>query len=98
MIAPMKAIAVNYRYDANKLDILAAERPAHRDYFRQLFDDGIILASGPLGSNGALVILNVESTEAGLKLLENDPLYTAGVIEERSALVWDAIYNPWDKQ
>lgn len=94
----MKAIAVNYRYDAGKLDILAAERPAHRDYFRQLFDEGIILASGPLGSNGALVIMDMESPEAALALLENDPLYTAGVIEERSALVWNAIYNPWDEK
>lgn len=94
----MKAIAVNYRYDAGKLDILAAERPAHRDYFRQLFDEGIILASGPLGSNGALVIMDMESPEAALKLLENDPLYAAGVIEERSALVWSAIYSPWDEK
>lgn len=94
----MKAIAVNYRYDAGKTNILTAERPAHRDYFRQLFDEGIILASGPLGSNGALVIMDMESPEAALKLLENDPLYTAGVIEERSALVWNAIYNPWDEK
>lgn len=98
MLSAMKAIAVNYRYDAGKLDILAAERPTHRDYFRQLFDEGIILASGPLGSNGALVIMDMESPEAALKLLENDPLYTAGVIEERSALVWNAIYNPWDEK
>ena len=98
MLSVMKAIAVNYRYDAGKLDILAAERPAHRDYFRQLFDEGIILASGPLGSNGALVIMDMESPEAALALLENDPLYTAGVIEERSALVWSAIYSPWDEK
>ena len=94
----MKTIAVNYRYDAGKTDILAAERPAHREYLRQLFDEGILLASGPLGSDSALIILDMESPEAALKLLENDPFYKVGVIEERSAQLWDAIYSPWDKE
>ena len=94
----MKTIAVRYNYDASKLDLLAAERPAHRDYFRQLFDEGIILASGPLASNSSLIIMSLESPEAALELLENDPLYKAGVIEERSALAWNAIYSPWDGQ
>ena len=93
----MNTIAVRYNYDASKLDLLAAERPAHRDYFRQLFEDGIILASGPLASNSALIIMSLESPEAALELLENDPLYKVGVIEERSALVWNAIYSPWDE-
>lgn len=94
----MKTIAVNYRYDAGKTDILAAERPAHREYLRQLFDEGTLLASGPLSSDSALIILDVESPEAALELLENDPFYKVGVIEERSAQVWNAIYSPWDAQ
>ncbi|MBR5950485.1 MAG: hypothetical protein IKZ87_03525 [Actinomycetaceae bacterium] len=94
----MNTIAIRYNYDASKLDILAAERPAHCNYFRQLFEDGIILASGPLASNSALIIMNMESPQAALELLENDPLYKAGVIEERNALVWNAIYSPWGEQ
>ena len=91
----MNTIAVYYRYDAGKPDTLAAERPTHRDYLRQLFDEGTLLASGPLGSDSALIILDMESPEAALELLENDPFYKVGVIKERSALVWNAIYSPW---
>ena len=94
----MKTIAVHYRYDASKPDLLAAERPTHRDYLRQLFDEGTLLASGPLGSDSALIVMNMESPEAALALLENDPFYKVGVIEERSAQLWDAIYSPWDKE
>lgn len=94
----MKTIAVNYRYDADKTDILAAERPAHREYLRQLFDEGTLLASGPLGANDALIIMDMESPEAALALLENDPFYKVGVIEERNAHVWNAIYSPWDNE
>ena len=95
MLKHMKTIAVQYHYDATQLDLLAVERPAHREYLKGLYDEGVLLASGPLGSNFALIIVNAENREAALKLLENDPLYQAGVIEERSALVWNAVYSPW---
>ncbi len=92
----MNTIAVQYHYDASKLDVLAVERPAHREFLGKLFKAGTLLASGPLGSNFALIVLAVATPDEALKVLEADPLYAAGVIEERSALAWNAVYGPWD--
>ena len=90
----MNTIAVQYH--ASQLDILATERPAHREFLGKLFEQGTLLASGPMGSNFALIIMNADSPAAALEILKDDPLYIAGVIEERRALPWNAIYGPWD--
>lgn len=92
----MNTIAVQYHYDASKLDVLAAERPAHREFLGKLFEAGTLLASGPMGSNFALIILDAATPAEALQILEADPLFAAGVIEERRALPWNAVYGPWN--
>ncbi len=91
----MTIIAVEYEYDATKLDILAANRPAHRAFLRDLFDVGKLLASGPLGSNGALIVVAADDPDAGLRMLNADPLVGVGVIESRIARVWNPVIGPW---
>lgn len=92
----MATIAVEYIYDANKLDLLAQVRPKHREHLRSLFDEGKLLASGPLGSSHALLIVTADSPEEGLELLAQDPLLEAGVIESRTARVWNPVIGPWN--
>ena len=91
----MAIIAVQYEYDATKLDALAAHRPAHRAHLKELHEAGILLASGHLGSNGALIVVVAEDPEAALTVLGNDPLLGAGVIESRLARTWNPVIGPW---
>ncbi|PWF26733.1 YciI family protein [Ancrocorticia populi] len=93
----MTIIAVNYEYDATKLAELAEHRPAHRAFLGSLNEEGTLLASGPLASNSALIVLNVEDREAALSLLESDPLYKEGIIETRVARIWNPTLGPWSK-
>ena len=53
----MAIIAIQYEYDATKLDTIAENRPLHRAHLKELKDAGKLLASGPLGSNGALLVV-----------------------------------------
>ncbi|MCF2706251.1 hypothetical protein I6E29_03075 [Arcanobacterium haemolyticum] len=91
----MSIIAIEYEYDSAKLDILAENRPAHRTFLRELFDEKRLLASGPLGENGALIVVVADDPDAGLRLLDGDPLLGVGVIESRSARVWNPVIGPW---
>lgn len=92
----MSIVAVNYEYDATKLDALAQHRPEHRAFLKSLFDQDVLLASGPLGSNGALITLRADSTDAALKVLDSDPLLLNGIVETRVARTWNPVIGPWD--
>lgn len=91
----MSIFAVNYFYAASP-EALAEIRPIHREWLAALYEDGTLLASGPLVDNpGALLILKGESTEAIGALLDNDPFDIAGFIGERVITEWNPIYGPW---
>ncbi|MGO1591120.1 MAG: YciI family protein [Ancrocorticia sp.] len=92
----MSIIAVNYEYDATKLPELAEHRPEHRTFLGSLRDEGTLLASGPLGTNGALIILEVADKAAALSVLESDPLYINGIVETRVARTWNPVLGPWN--
>ena len=53
----MAIIAIQYEYDATKLDTIAENRPLHRAHLKELKEAGKLLASGPLGRNGALLVV-----------------------------------------
>ncbi|MDO4887096.1 MAG: hypothetical protein Q3979_00080 [Actinomycetaceae bacterium] len=91
----MSIIAIEYTYDATKRDLIAEHRPRHRAHLKELFEAGTLLASGPLGSNGALLIVTGETPDDGLKALAGDPFLALGVIENRVARVWNAVIGPW---
>lgn len=92
----MSIIAVTYTYDDSRTEILQANRPAHRAFLRSLFDKGLLLASGPLGDNEALIVVKADSPEAALSLLTGDPLLGVDVIAERQAQVWNPVIGPWE--
>ena len=91
----MATIAIQYEYDATKLDTIAENRPLHRAHLKELKEAGKLLASGPLGSNGALLVVVADDPEAGLNVLANDPFLALGVIESRLARVWNPVIGPW---
>jgi putative YCII-related domain protein len=91
----MSIIAVKYVYDDSKADVIAENRPLHRAHLRELYEAGRLLASGPLGSNGALLVVRADGPEDGLGALAGDPFLRLGVIENRTARVWKPVIGPW---
>ena len=87
----MSTFAVNYTYTD---DVATRDevRPSHRDFLRGLNADGVVRASGPVdGGVGALVIVEAESAEAVLAILDADPFAVRGVIAERGVHPWDVV-------
>jgi uncharacterized protein YciI len=87
----MSIYAVSYTYSD---DVATRDevRPSHRDFLRGLNAEGVVRASGPVdGGIGALVVLEAESAEDALRVLDADPFQVRGVIAERSVRQWDVV-------
>ena len=87
----MSIYAVSYTYSD---DVVTRDevRPSHRDFLRGLNAEGVVRASGPVdGGIGALVVVEAESAEDALRILDADPFQVRGVIAERSVRKWDVV-------
>lgn len=86
----MAIYAVTYRY-ADKPDVIAEHRPAHREYIATLLGDGGLIASGRTeGAEvpSALLLFQAESVADVEAILNPDPFWTLGLIEEREIVEW----------
>ena len=91
----MAIFAVTYAYSASEAE-LAEIRPTHREFFKNLLEKQILLASGPMVDRpGALLIVRAESVEKVAELLDQDPFNIAGYIGERAIAEWNPIFGPW---
>ena len=91
----MAIFAVTYAYSASEAE-LAEIRPTHREFFKNLLEKQILLASGPMVDRpGALLIVRAESVEKVAELLDQDPFDFAGYIGERAIAEWNPIFGPW---
>ncbi|WP_369373354.1 YciI family protein [Promicromonospora sp. Populi] len=87
----MSTYAVSYTYtdDVAKRDEV---RPSHREFLLALNADGVVRASGPVdGGIAALIIVEAQSAEAALTILDADPFAVEGVIAERGVRQWDVV-------
>lgn len=72
----------------------------HARFVDDLFDRGLLMLAGPFvpEGTGALVILNVETTEEARALYANDPWAHQGILHIADARVWtiflDAAKSP----
>ena len=87
--------AVLYRYvdDPATLD---EHRPAHRDHLRSLYEQGLLVVSGPLaegGGPGALLIFDVADAAEVAALLDKDPFTILGLIAEREIRRWNPAFG-----
>lgn len=106
----MTTFAITYTYD-ERTAARDELRPAHRAHLRGLHDDGVLLASGPLAPGalvveqgrtealhaaaGALLLVRADSAEEAVRLLDDDPFWTGGLISTRTARPWDPVIGPW---
>lgn len=92
----MTIFAVTYRYteDAETRDRV---RPEHRDYLRELADQGFVLLSGPCGPSeapGALLLFRAEDKDQIAQLVAKDPFMANGVIAETTITEWEPVIGP----
>ncbi len=87
----MSIYAVTYVYgpDTAKLDEF---RPAHRAWMAT--EDGLLL-SGPTDDNGALLLWEAKSAAEVESSLDEDPLWTEGIIVERNVVGFTPKTGPW---
>ena len=86
----MTIYAVTYRY-ADKPEVIAEHRPAHREYISSLLGQGGLIASGRTSGGetpGALLLFDADSAEDVEEVLNPDPFWTLGLVDKREILEW----------
>lgn len=93
----MPVFAVHYRYADDRPDDVAAHRPAHRAFLRELFDRDICLAAGayPTGPAGALLVFRADSAEQVNELLRDDPFQRERLVTDCQVRQWGLAMGPW---
>lgn len=86
----MLIYAVTYRY-ADKPEVIAEHRPAHREYIASLLGEGGLIASGRTEGGetpSALLLFQADSVAEVEKVLDPDPFWILGLIEKRDIVEW----------
>ncbi|WP_062518188.1 YciI family protein [Demequina gelatinilytica] len=92
----MSLYAIHYLYD-ERADERNARRPEHLAHFRALADAGTVTAIGRYGDDlepGALIIVDVDSTEDAASIVAGDPYVRAGLVPQHRIREWPA-FGAW---
>ena len=86
----MSHFAVHYHY-VDDATLLAAHRPAHREFLRSLVGQGLLAAGAypEADEPGALLIVEADSAEAVATMLDDDPFLGQGAISQRRIMLWN---------
>jgi uncharacterized protein len=77
-------------------DRFAQVRPAHREFLKKLADEGVVAVAGPIGDDeGGLSLYQAENAEALQKIIDADPYYVEGAIEERTVREFKPVIGAW---
>jgi uncharacterized protein YciI len=89
-------VIVRYRQPLE--DVIKVQEP-HRAYLRQLKDDGVLIAAGPMDPrSGGMFLLRVpdDNPRASLDAVrDNDPYYAAGVAQYE-LIPWNVVIGKED--
>ncbi|GEE02559.1 hypothetical protein nbrc107696_30050 [Gordonia spumicola] len=92
----MPVFHVDYTYDPDSASVRDEHRPAHRAYFRTLFDDGRLLFIGPfVDGSGAALMLVAADEEAVRELLANDPFVERDAVSAIRVTEWRQVLGPF---
>jgi uncharacterized protein len=92
----METFAVTYAYSANTSAGRDEHRPRHVEFLREQFNDGRLVKSGPFGPQedpGALLIIDADSKADAEALMDRDPFYLNGLVEQRSIRQWNVVFD-----
>lgn len=93
----MAVFAVTYEYGPDT-EKRMENRPAHRAWQANLFEAGVLLASGPLEDDyipGGLIILQAETRRNIEDILAQDPYASLGVIKSTTIRQWTNVFGPF---
>jgi len=91
----MAVFAVSYIY-AEAAEVLNELRPQHRAWLKELLDQGVLLASGPMVNQPqALLIFRADSAQELAELMDQDPFEQAGFISTRIIAEWNPVLGPF---
>jgi uncharacterized protein YciI len=90
----MPIFAVELAFDKDEARRLE-RRPSHRERLKDLYDEGVLVMSGPFADDsGALLILRAESQDALLRILDDDPYTHDDVVTRANIREWAPIFGP----
>ncbi|WP_314193862.1 YciI family protein [uncultured Arthrobacter sp.] len=92
----MATFAVTYAYAASSSAGRDEHRPRHVEFLQEQFDDGTLVKSGPFGPEedpGALLIIEADSKADAEALMNQDPFYLNGLVEQRSIRQWNVFFG-----
>lgn len=89
----MATFAVNYAYAPDSETARDLHRPVHKDFLASLHERGRLRVSGPLGSTGALLILDGDTAEEIESTLDADPFWHHGLIGQRTVQEWSIVFG-----
>lgn len=72
---------------------------AHVDFLNNLIDAGQIRVSGPVkgfGKRAGFIIMTVETADEARKLIEQDPFFVEGLIDELTIVEWTPMFGSLD--
>ncbi|MBV9397489.1 MAG: hypothetical protein JO062_05900 [Bryobacterales bacterium] len=85
------AAVIDYTTDAAKI---AATRPAHREYLKNLLDTNRLVISGPFTDDtGGILVYNADSAEQAEALIRGDPFAQAGVFVSWKIREWRVVMS-----
>lgn len=68
--------------------------PEHRDFMNDLDDRGLIYIAGPwVDGSGAMVVMNVDSPEAAMEIMRDDPWAIHDNLVPDRAMAWNVMMN-----
>lgn len=85
----MWVVELRFSDDAQRL----AARPAHRQVLEGLHRDGQLVMAGPFADDsGALLVIDVATTDQLQRLLDDDPYHATPGVELRDIREWTPIF------
>jgi uncharacterized protein YciI len=92
----MPVFAVQYSYVDDPARV-TEHRPAHRDFLRELLDQGVVLAAGAYtdGPAGALLVFRGDSEEQIAGILKDDPFQQLDLVADCTIRAWGQAMGPW---
>src|SRR5690348_1598486 len=87
------AAIIEYTTDRARI---AATRPAHREYLKQVFDSGRLAISGPFADDsGGILVYEVNTAEEAEAIIRDDPFAKQGVFQSWKIQQWKVVMaNP----
>lgn len=85
------AAIIDYTTDVSKI---AATRPAHREYLKNLLETDRLVISGPFTDDtGGILVYNAGSADEAEKLIREDPFAQAGVFASWKVREWRVVMS-----